>query len=213
LERASLVSQRSRFATDLSGGQKRRLSLATALVGEPMLVFLDEPRFVVDVDCAAVCCCLLYVVLRSTGLDPASRRSLWKLIDDVKARRSLLLTTHSMIEADVLCDRVAIMKDGRIVEQGTPAELKARYANHHTLRISLQSLAVVERALAFVAEVAPHSKLVALNRQTLSAMFIVDSLLLSTFFARMARSGIAGIASWSLADASLESVFLKLCAD
>ncbi len=87
----------------LSGGQKQRLAIACALVGDPDLLFLDEP---------------------TTGLDPQSRRRLWSLIEGFKATgRSILLTTHYMDEAEKLCDRVAIVDHGRVIALGTPAEL------------------------------------------------------------------------------------------
>jgi ABC-2 type transport system ATP-binding protein len=84
----------------LSGGQKQRLAIACALVGDPELLFLDEP---------------------TTGLDPQSRRQLWSLIEEFKATgRTILLTTHYMDEAEKLCDRVAIVDHGHIIAQGTP---------------------------------------------------------------------------------------------
>jgi ABC-2 type transport system ATP-binding protein len=87
----------------LSGGQRQRLSIALALVNDPEIIFLDEP---------------------TTGLDPAARRRLWDLVLGLKARgRSVLLTTHYMEEAEVLCDRLAIMDHGRILELGTVDEL------------------------------------------------------------------------------------------
>lgn len=89
----------------LSGGQKQRLAIACALVGDPELLFLDEP---------------------TTGLDPQSRRQLWSLIEDFKAMgRSILLTTHYMDEAEKLCDRVAIVDHGHVIALGTPADLIA----------------------------------------------------------------------------------------
>ena len=85
----------------LSGGQKQRLALACALVGDPELLFLDEP---------------------TTGLDPQARRQLWDLITEFKgAGRTIVLTTHYMDEAEVLCDRVAIVDHGRMIALGTPA--------------------------------------------------------------------------------------------
>jgi ABC-2 type transport system ATP-binding protein len=93
---------RARVGT-LSGGQKQRLAIACALVGDPDLLFLDEP---------------------TTGLDPQSRRQLWTLIEEFKATgRTILLTTHYMDEAEKLCDRVAIVDHGRIIALGTPREL------------------------------------------------------------------------------------------
>jgi len=87
----------------LSGGQKQRLALACALVGDPELLFLDEP---------------------TTGLDPQARRQLWDLITALKhAGRTIVLTTHYMDEAEILCDRVAIIDHGRVIAQGTPLEL------------------------------------------------------------------------------------------
>jgi ABC-2 type transport system ATP-binding protein len=89
----------------LSGGQKQRLALACALVGDPELLFLDEP---------------------TTGLDPQSRRQLWGLIEGFKsAGRSILLTTHYMEEAERLCDRVGIVDQGKLLAQGTVSELVA----------------------------------------------------------------------------------------
>jgi ABC-2 type transport system ATP-binding protein len=87
----------------LSGGQRRRLLLAIALVNDPELVFLDEP---------------------TTGLDPQSRRNFWDLIDTVRARgKTILLTTHYMEEAEYLCDEIAIVDHGRIISRGAPATL------------------------------------------------------------------------------------------
>jgi ABC-2 type transport system ATP-binding protein len=101
----------------LSGGQKQRLALACALVGDPELLFLDEP---------------------TTGLDPQSRRQLWELIEAFKSDgRSILLTTHYMEEAERLCDRVAIVDQGRIIALGTPRELVASLRAEHVLEFAL----------------------------------------------------------------------------
>ena len=95
----------------LSGGQKQRLAVACALVGNPELLFLDEP---------------------TTGLDPQSRRQLWSLIEEFRATgRTILLTTHYMDEAEKLCDRVAIVDHGRVIATGTPHELIESIAATH----------------------------------------------------------------------------------
>ena len=100
----------------LSGGQKQRLALACALVGNPELLFLDEP---------------------TTGLDPQARRHLWELIEGRKRdRTTILLTTHYMDEAQRLCDRVPIMDHGKVIAQGTPRELIASIGVEHVVEFS-----------------------------------------------------------------------------
>lgn len=101
----------------LSGGQKQRLALACALVGNPELLFLDEP---------------------TTGLDPQSRRQLWNLIEQFKRDgRTILLTTHYMAEAEQLCDRIAIMDHGKIVAVGAPRELTESLGVEHILEFTV----------------------------------------------------------------------------
>jgi len=100
----------------LSGGQKQRLALACALVGDPQLLFLDEP---------------------TTGLDPQARRQLWDLIEKFKQDgRTILLTTHYMDEAERLCERVAIMDHGKVIARGTPRELIASIGAEHVVEVS-----------------------------------------------------------------------------
>jgi len=110
--------RRSRVGT-LSGGQKQRLALACALVGDPELLFLDEP---------------------TTGLDPQARRQLWELIEEFKrAGRTIVLTTHYMDEAERLCERVAIMDHGKIIALGSPRELVASIGVEHVVEFSVEA--------------------------------------------------------------------------
>ncbi|HTJ52296.1 MAG TPA: ABC transporter ATP-binding protein [Cyclobacteriaceae bacterium] len=103
LAEVGLTEKASSLVKNLSGGQKQRFSIATTLVNKPVMVFLDEP---------------------TTGLDPQARRNLWELIAQIKKRgTTVILTTHYMEEAQFLCDRVAIMDDGKIVAIDTPDEL------------------------------------------------------------------------------------------
>jgi ABC-2 type transport system ATP-binding protein len=103
IDQVELGEKRLSRVGTLSGGQKQRLAVACALVGNPQLLFLDEP---------------------TTGLDPQSRRQLWDLIAKFQAEgRTIVLTTHYMEEAERLCDRVAIVDHGRVIAQGTPREL------------------------------------------------------------------------------------------
>ena len=104
LRRFGLAEKRTAFYQHLSGGQKQRLALALALVNDPKVLFLDEP---------------------TAGLDPQVRREMYDIIEELKSeKKTILLTTHYIEEAERLCDRVAIMDHGRLIAEGTPAELK-----------------------------------------------------------------------------------------
>ncbi|HXI79195.1 MAG TPA: ABC transporter ATP-binding protein, partial [Verrucomicrobiae bacterium] len=114
VELMDLGEKRSTRTQDLSGGQRQRLSVALALVNDPELVFLDEP---------------------TTGMDPAARRALWDIVLGLKAEgRTVLLTTHYMEEAEILCDRIAIMDHGHILEEGTVEELVSRRFKERAVR-------------------------------------------------------------------------------
>jgi ABC-2 type transport system ATP-binding protein len=115
--RVSLEEKADTWVSKLSGGQKQRLAVGCAVVGEPQLLFLDEP---------------------TTGLDPRSRRQLWDVIHSFRATgRTVMLTTHYMDEAERLCDRVAIVDQGKVIALGTPAELIAQLGGEHILDFSL----------------------------------------------------------------------------
>ena len=106
IEALGLTEKRNAQTRTLSGGQQQRLSVALALVNDPEIVFLDEP---------------------TTGMDPAARRSLWELIQRLQSEgRSILMTTHYMEEAEALCDRLAIMDHGKILDMGTVDEIVGR---------------------------------------------------------------------------------------
>jgi ABC-2 type transport system ATP-binding protein len=105
------------FVGKLSGGQRQRLAVATALVGNPRILFLDEP---------------------TTGLDPQSRRQLWDIIRSFqRAGGTVLLTTHYMDEAERLCDRLAIVDNGEVIAEGTPAHLIERLGGHHVVEFEV----------------------------------------------------------------------------
>ena len=103
LDEVNLGDKADSYVESLSGGQKQRFSIVAALVHNPKVFFLDEP---------------------TTGLDPQARRNLWRLIEEVRDRGiSVILTTHYMDEAEILCDRIAIMDKGKIIAEGTPKNL------------------------------------------------------------------------------------------
>lgn len=108
------------YATKLSGGQKQRLLLALALVNDPEILFLDEP---------------------TTGLDPQSRRNFWALIQSIKAQgKTVILTTHYMDEAELLCDYLVIMDHGKIIAEGKPCTLLEQHFSDRCLRINKSAI-------------------------------------------------------------------------
>ncbi len=126
LERFDLVEAARQTPATYSGGMKRRLDIAMTLMGRPRLIFLDEP---------------------TTGLDPRSRHTMWQLIRDLVAEGvTILLTTQYLEEADQLADRIAVLDRGRIVAEGTPAELKRRIPGAH-IRLRFAGAAALEAAI------------------------------------------------------------------
>lgn len=115
IEICSLSEFIDRDTRKLSGGQRQRLLLAIAMINQPEVIFLDEP---------------------TTGLDPQARRNFWNLVQDIKRqRKTIVLTTHYMEEAYLLCDQVAIMDHGKIIAIGTPRELLAKHFNDVILQL------------------------------------------------------------------------------
>ena len=134
LDRLGLAEKQDAFYGKLSGGQKQRLALAMALVHEPRVLFLDEP---------------------TAGLDPQVRREMYDIIAELRSeRKTVLLTTHYIEEAERLCDRVAVVDHGRVIALGAPAELKQRSANttRITVRLAQPELDGVLKQLDGVAE-------------------------------------------------------------
>lgn len=118
IAQVSLTEKATAQVGKLSGGQKQRLAVASALVGDPELLFLDEP---------------------TTGLDPQSRRQLWDILRQLRAQgRTILLTTHYMDEAERLCDRVAVVDHGKVIALGTPRQLIAQLGGEHFIDILLE---------------------------------------------------------------------------
>ena len=116
LEQLGLADKRQSWFMTLSGGQKQRLFIALALINDPEVVFLDE---------------------LTTGLDPQARRTIWELVRGIRDRgKTVLLTTHLMEEAERLCDRVAIIEHGRIIDIDTPARLVARHCPERTVELT-----------------------------------------------------------------------------
>jgi ABC-2 type transport system ATP-binding protein len=120
MEKVALVEKADTWVSKLSGGQRQRLAVACALVGDPKILFLDEP---------------------TTGRDPQSRRQLWDIVREFKnSGGTVLLTTHYMDEAERLCDRVAIVDQGVVIALGSPAELIASLGAEHVVEFTLENI-------------------------------------------------------------------------
>src|SRR5208337_1403897 len=125
LEQLGLTEKRNTWFMNLSGGQKQRLFIALALINDPEVVFLDE---------------------LTTGLDPQARHAIWDLVRGIRERgKTVFLTTHLMEEAERLCDRVAIMEHGRIIDIDTPARLVARHCPERTVILATEDPAAAAR--------------------------------------------------------------------
>jgi ABC-2 type transport system ATP-binding protein len=132
IELVGLQGKADTLGDHLSGGQRRRLDVALALIGDPELIFLDEP---------------------TTGFDPSARRAAWSVIDGLRSLgKTVFLTTHYMDEAEQLADRIAVIADGAIVAEGTPQTLGGRDRLAATIRFTLPNGAVLPEALRLLAE-------------------------------------------------------------
>ncbi|KAM5570460.1 ABC transporter A family member 7-like [Rosa sericea] len=172
-----------------SGGMKRRLSVAISLIGDPKVVYMDEP---------------------STGLDPASRNHLWNVVKAAKQDRAILLTTHSMEEAEVLCDRLGIFVDGRLQCIGNPKELKARYGGSYifTMTTSGDHEEEVEK---MVRTISPNANKVYRLSGTQKFELPKNEVTIARVFQAVeAAKRQFTVFAWGLTDTTLEDVFIKV---
>ncbi|KAK7304601.1 hypothetical protein VNO77_42484 [Canavalia gladiata] len=172
-----------------SGGMKRRLSVAISLIGDPRVVYMDEP---------------------STGLDPASRNNLWNVVKRAKQDRAIILTTHSMEEAEVLCDRLGIFVDGSLQCIGNPKELKARYGGTYvfTMTTSMDHEKDVEN---LVQQLSPNANKIYHISGTQKFELPKDEIRMANVFRAVetAKRNFT-VSAWGLADTTLEDVFIKV---
>lgn len=172
-----------------SGGMKRRLSVAISLIGNPKAVYMDEP---------------------STGLDPASRNDLWNVVKEAKQQRAIILTTHSMEEAEVLCDRIGIFVDGSLQCIGNPKQLKARYGGSFvfTMTTSSDNDAEVER---MVQELSPNAQKIYYISGTQKFEIPKMEVRISDVFRAVENAKKRfTVHAWGFTDTALEDVFIKV---
>ena len=157
LEMVGLAKRAKEQVRKFSGGMKRRLSIAMALVSDPQVLFLDEPTL---------------------GLDPQSRRGIWEHIAELKGKKTILLTTHYLEEADALADRIAIIDEGKIAALGTPQELKDGISDMQVMVVKAKNLPpdVIEGLKEIYPEVKATEDGIEIRAKELSFYEIVDYL-------------------------------------
>lgn len=197
LERLTLTPHADKTAESYSGGNKRKLSLGVALIGDPKVLFIDES---------------------SSGMDPAARRHMWSLIEEVSQRRSVILTTHSMEEAEALCTRVGIMVHGQLLCLGSVQHLKSTYLDGYTIDVHCARgtpdhvVDAVEQEI--LNNALPGSRLS--ERHAVMLRFDVPSLSslgLGTTFRRLQslkQNPDLCVENYSISQCSLEQVFMSL---
>jgi len=184
LERLDLVDAARKIAFTYSGGMRRRLDLAMTLVGDPRIIFLDEP---------------------TTGLDPRSRRTMWQIVRNLVAGGvTIFLTTQQLEEADQLADRIAVLDHGKIVAEGTPTELKRLVPGGH-IRLEFAETAALEKAARAFGDAAP------LDAEALTLQVPSDGGVASlrALLDRLDRESI-DVAELSVHTPDLDDVFLAL---
>ncbi|KAI4365910.1 hypothetical protein MLD38_021849 [Melastoma candidum] len=172
-----------------SGGMKRRLSVAISLIGNPSVVYMDEP---------------------STGLDPASRKHLWDAVKLAKQDCAIILTTHSMEEADILCDRLGIFVDGSLQCIGNPKELKARYGGSYVLTMTTPQI-YEEHVENMVRHLSPRARRIYQISGTQKFELPKHEVRIADVFQAVENAKrFYTVQAWGLADTTLEDVFIKV---
>ena len=185
----SLIDKRGSYISRLSGGQKQRVAIACALVADPEILFLDEP---------------------TTGLDPQSRRQVWELVQRYKDRgRTVILTTHYMDEAERLCDRVAIVDQGRVIALGSPAALIETLGGAHI--VEFDATTATDRPLEAAALAALPGISAARLTPSGAALTVTElHLALPSLLAHLRGLGASDLTRLETHHASLEDVFVSL---
>ena len=188
LEEFGLLKFSDRLSKDLSGGMKRRLSVAISLIGNSQIIFLDEP---------------------STGLDPVSRRQLWKVIERAKKGRVIILTTHAMEEAELLCDRIGIIANGEMECLGSTLQLKKRFSDGFRIVLNFKEKSE-EFVLNIFQKLFPEAKVTAKYKDSIEFSLSIDDGNVSKVF-QILVDEIDNIGiDWSFGQISLQTVFASV---
>jgi ATP-binding cassette, subfamily A (ABC1), member 3 len=192
IDQLELTPHRHKLSMRLSGGMKRKLCVAIALIGDPEVVLLDEP---------------------SAGLDPVSRRNLWSVILRTMSHRAVILTTHSMDEAEALCKRIGIMVNGQLRALGTKQHLKNKFGSGFELSVKLivKDLAAQTASMsAFVRKEFPSAALISENGGLLTYQIPREEMKMGVAFTMLeAHKAELSIEDYSVAQPTLEQVFIR----
>jgi len=189
LKDVNLYEVGDKQAGQYSGGMKRRLSVAISLIGDPKVVYMDEP---------------------STGLDPSARQNLWRVIKEARVGRAIILTTHSMEEADELCSRLGIFVDGEMKVIGEPKELIRNYG-HYIILTMTTSLETKAEATEFVKSLVPTARPTRDIEGTQRFELPTKDVQLDRIFAAMLdNKSRLQVVDWSVSNATLEDVFMQV---
>ncbi|CAG8486112.1 3807_t:CDS:10 [Ambispora leptoticha] len=191
LKLVELTEFKYRLVRGLSGGEKRRLSIAIALTGDSKVVFLDEP---------------------TTGLDPDVRRTIWSIIANAKQGKTIILTTHSMEEADALCDRLGIMAAGHLRCLGSPLHLKQKHGTGYQISFNVVATASLDHACDQIIALLPYPHNQIEKFDTMATyQFGAQQGTLATLFKEIEQNKVNwGIQDYSITQSSLEDVFLRV---
>lgn len=196
IDQLELRPHKNKLALRLSGGMKRKLCVAIALIGDPEVVLLDEP---------------------SAGLDPVSRRNLWNVILRTMSERAVILTTHSMEEAEALCKRIGIMVKGQLRALGTKQHLKLKFGQGYEITMKLidhDIQAGKEILLTFLKKYFPSTEVVAENGGLLTFRVSKDEIKIGRFFKEIElNKEYLQIEDYSVSQPTLEQVFIRTVID
>jgi ABC-type multidrug transport system ATPase subunit len=193
MRQVSLMEYENRLSKGLSGGEKRRLSIAIALIGDPTVVFLDEP---------------------TTGLDPEVRRIIWNIVNQTRLDKTVILTTHSMEEAEALCQRIGIMARGTLRCIANPLRLKELYGTGFKL-FSNSEEHNTSKVASYLESILPAGwRQMDYYATQISYEFPATKGAISKLFVEIENQKEAlGIIDWGLGQTTLEEVFVKLISE
>jgi len=190
LDRMTLKEYADKQCGTYSGGNKRKLSVAMALIGDPPIVFLDEP---------------------STGMDPVSRRFMWNFISETMNGRSVILTTHSMEECEALCSRIGIMVSGQLTCLGSSQHLKSKFGKGFQIDLRMKNIGDGDRMIGEFGKIFAQAIKMEEHEQTLKLRIVDDKFTLADVFERLNQEKeTLEYESFAVQQTSLEQVFIQM---